>query len=248
MHSVCPCSLPVWRRSFLKKWTPRYLFWPRPGSTPGRIWPKNNNTCKGPWVLHAYQVSSKSIKQFWRRSWKCEKFTPDAGRRRQTDGRTDGRCAMTIAHLSLWLRWAKNFSCYHVHKVKREGRTDVLTHPTTDERPHYYIPFNTVARGCCCEGIIRKVWSCVYERLVERKRRGCPTIGHGLKAIISLINVLSCVDFIHMPWMSKSFKCKLSVTSGKAVQGARWESEGSLVRFQVGTYIWIFRLFLFLTA
>ena len=30
--------------------------------------------------------------------------------RRRTDGRTtdDGRCAMTIAHLSLWLRWAKN--------------------------------------------------------------------------------------------------------------------------------------------
>ena len=29
----------------------------------------------------------------------------------RTDGRTDdGRCAMTIAHLSLWLRWAKNMS------------------------------------------------------------------------------------------------------------------------------------------
>ena len=30
--------------------------------------------------------------------------------RRTDDGRTnDGRCAMTIAHLSLWLRWAKNW-------------------------------------------------------------------------------------------------------------------------------------------
>ena len=42
---------------------------------------------------------------------KMWKFTDG---RRTTDGRTDdgrtddGRCAMTIAHLSLWLRWAKN--------------------------------------------------------------------------------------------------------------------------------------------
>ena len=100
IHLVCRCSLPVWRRSSLKKGTPCDLFWPRPGSEPWRIWPKNNNNCKGPLVLHPYQVSSKSIKRFWRRSWKCEKFT---------DGRTtdDGRCAMTIAHSSLWLRWAK---------------------------------------------------------------------------------------------------------------------------------------------
>ena len=39
--------------------------------------------------------------------------TDDDGRRRtdDDDGRTDdGRCAMTIAHLSLWLRWAKRRS------------------------------------------------------------------------------------------------------------------------------------------
>ena len=102
MHSVCCCSLPVWRRSSLKKGTPCDLSWPRPGSAPGRILPKNNNTCKGPWVLHPYRVSSKSIKRFWRRSRKCEKFT--------NDGRTtDGLCAMTIAHSSLRLRWAKNW-------------------------------------------------------------------------------------------------------------------------------------------
>ena len=40
---------------------------------------------------HSYQVSSKSIKRFWRRSRKCEKLT-------------DGRRAMTIAHSSLRLR------------------------------------------------------------------------------------------------------------------------------------------------
>ena len=109
MHLVCRCSLPVWRRSFLKKGTPRDLFWPHPGSAPGRIWPKNNNTCKGPWVLHPYQVSSKSIKRFWRRSRKCEKFTDGRRTTTTTDGRTDdGRCAMIIAHSSLRLRWAKN--------------------------------------------------------------------------------------------------------------------------------------------
>ena len=110
MHSVCRCTLPVWRRSFLKKGTPRDLFWPRPGSAPGGIWPKNNNTCKGPWVLNPYQVSSKSIQRFWRRSRKCEKFTDGRTDGRRTDGRRtdDGRCAMTIAHSSLRLRWAKN--------------------------------------------------------------------------------------------------------------------------------------------
>ena len=103
MHSVCHCSLPVWRRSFLMKGIPRDLFLPCPGSAPGRIWPKNNNTCKGPWVLHPHQVSSKSIKRFWRRN-------KVYGRRRTPDdGRTDdGRRAMTIAHLRLWLRWVKN--------------------------------------------------------------------------------------------------------------------------------------------
>ena len=101
MYSVCRCSLLVWRRSFLKKGTPRDLFLPRPGSAPGWIWPKNNKTCRGPWVLQPYQLSSKSIKRFWRRSRKCEKLTDG---RRRTD---NGRCAMTIAHLSLRLRWAK---------------------------------------------------------------------------------------------------------------------------------------------
>ena len=87
-----------------------------PGSSPGRSWPKNNNTCKVPWVLHPYQVSSKSLKRFSRRNRKCESLrTPDDDGRRTTtttDGRTDdGRCAMTIAHLSLWLRWAKTYLC-----------------------------------------------------------------------------------------------------------------------------------------
>ena len=122
MHSVCCCGLLVSRRSSLKKGTPSDLFWPRPGSAPGRIWPKNNNTCKGPWVLDPCQVSSKSIKRFWR-CRKCEKFTPD--RRTPGDGRTDdGQCAMTIAHSSLRLRWAKspiNNDSLRVHRSVRLG-------------------------------------------------------------------------------------------------------------------------------
>ena len=35
-------------------------------STPGLIWPKNYHTCRGPRVLHTYQVSSKPIQQFWK--------------------------------------------------------------------------------------------------------------------------------------------------------------------------------------
>ena len=44
---------------------------PWPILAPPWNWPKNNNTCKGPWVLHPYQVLSKSIKRFWRKSRKC---------------------------------------------------------------------------------------------------------------------------------------------------------------------------------
>ena len=34
LHLVCCCSLPVGRRSFLKKGTPCDLYWPSPGSAP----------------------------------------------------------------------------------------------------------------------------------------------------------------------------------------------------------------------
>ena len=82
---------------------PRDLFYPRPGSAPGRIWPKNDNTCKGPWVLHPYQVSSKFIEWFWRtkNNVKSLRMT-DKWTDRQ---RMDGQNAMTIAHSSLQLRW-----------------------------------------------------------------------------------------------------------------------------------------------
>ena len=66
---------------------------------------------RGRWDLAFCQVSLNSVQRFQRRSRKCESLRWTDGRRttdRQTDGRTDdGRCAMAIAYLSLWLRWAK---------------------------------------------------------------------------------------------------------------------------------------------
>ena len=61
---VCRCSLPVWKRSSLKKVTLSDLFLPRPWIRPWADLTENINSCKGQWVLHPYQVSSKSIKRF----------------------------------------------------------------------------------------------------------------------------------------------------------------------------------------
>ena len=61
LDHCCAFRLSLWpsglKKKFLKEGDPRDLFLPRPGSAPWWIWPKNNNTCKGPWVLHPYQVS-----------------------------------------------------------------------------------------------------------------------------------------------------------------------------------------------
>ena len=107
MHSVCRCSLPVWRRSFLKKGTPRDLFWRRPGSAPGGIWPKTTTLVRD----HEYFIPTKFHQNPSSGSGEeveNVKSLRTDGRTDDDDGRTDdGRCAMTIAHLSLRLRWAK---------------------------------------------------------------------------------------------------------------------------------------------
>ena len=106
MHSVWRCSLPVWRRSFLKKGTPRDLFWPRPGSAPGGSGRKTTTLVRD----HEYFIPTKFHQNPSSGSGEevenVKSLRTDDGRR--TDGRTDdGRCAMTIAHSSLRLRWAK---------------------------------------------------------------------------------------------------------------------------------------------
>ena len=71
MHSVCWCSLQAGEVVFLRRVPSWHIFTP-PWIRLGRIWLKNNNTCNGSWVLHAYQVSSKSNKRLWWRSRKCK--------------------------------------------------------------------------------------------------------------------------------------------------------------------------------
>ena len=91
------------KKKFLKEGYRLGPILPCLGSTPGRIRPKNDNTCRGPWALHSYQVSSKSLQWFWR-SRKCEKFTDD---RRTDDGRTTHYDNSSLEP-SARLRWAKN--------------------------------------------------------------------------------------------------------------------------------------------
>ena len=66
-------------------------------------WPEKHKLGRGRWDLASCQVLLNSVQWFQRRSQKCESL-------RRTDERTtdDRRCAMTIAHSSLQLRWAKN--------------------------------------------------------------------------------------------------------------------------------------------
>ena len=68
----------------------------QPRFIPGRIWPKNNNTFKGPWVLYPYQDSRKSIKRFWTRSRKCKFLTDDKRNDSQKDGGTDDGLISTM--------------------------------------------------------------------------------------------------------------------------------------------------------
>ena len=109
-----------WRRG------PQWPIFAPPWIRPGRIWQKNNNTCKGPWVLHLYQVSSKSISRFWKRSWKYDKFMD--GRRRTTT--TDDALwqKLTRAFGSGWLKRRKVYvSCTLLHvNVKKNTNHEFI--------------------------------------------------------------------------------------------------------------------------
>ena len=61
MYTVRWCSLQVWRISPLEKGPLVNLFLHHPGAAPGWSVPKSLYTGVGPWVLHLYQVSQKSI-------------------------------------------------------------------------------------------------------------------------------------------------------------------------------------------
>ena len=107
MHSVCCCSLLVWRRRFLKKGTPMTYFCPALDPPLGGSGRKTTTLVRD----HEYFIPTKFHQN--PSSGSGEEVENVKVYRRTDDGRTpdgrtdDRRCAMTIAHLSLWLRWAK---------------------------------------------------------------------------------------------------------------------------------------------
>ena len=71
-----------------------------------------------PSFIKIHQVVSEKLKMW--------KFTDGRRKDGQTERRTDdGRCAMTIAHLSLWLRWSKNCDVFEENPF--ESRTSLGT-------------------------------------------------------------------------------------------------------------------------
>ena len=119
MHLVCRCSLPVWRRSFLKKGTPVTYFGPTLDPPLGGSGRKTTTHVRD----HEYFIPTK-FHQNPSSGFGEEVENVKSLRTTTTDGRTDdGRCAMTIAHSSLRLRWAK----------KRRGRKII----------NHYIPEGT---------------------------------------------------------------------------------------------------------
>ena len=112
MHLVCPCSLPVWRRSFLKKGTPVTYFGPTLDPPLGGSGRKTTTLVRD----HEYFIPTKFHQNPFSGFGEEVENVKSLRTTTTTDGRTDdGRCAMTIAHSSLRLRWAKKvyfFPCY----------------------------------------------------------------------------------------------------------------------------------------
>ena len=153
MHLVCCCSLPVWRRSLLKKGTPRDLFWPALDLPLGGSGRKITTLVRD----HEYFIPAKFHQNPLSGSGEFEEVenvkslrtdagrTPGAGRRtddgrRTTDGRTDdGRCAMTIAHSSLWLEPLAQFAaCFRRQNSKfaRQKNINKLKFHFNDSASH----------------------------------------------------------------------------------------------------------------
>ena len=97
---------------------------------------------RGRWDLAFCQVSLNSVQRFQRRSPKCESVK---------DGRTDdGRCAMTIAHSSLRLRWAKKRRCYIVLTYHKDMRYWLsVRNPYVNLQYTFGITISTLTRDVC---------------------------------------------------------------------------------------------------
>ena len=99
MHSVCRCSLLVWRRSFLKNGNPVIYFCPALDPPLGGSGRKTTTLVRD----HEYFIPNK----FHQNQFSSSGEEVENVKSLRTDGRRR-RCAMTIAHSSLRLRWAKN--------------------------------------------------------------------------------------------------------------------------------------------
>ena len=138
MHSVCRCSLPVWRRSCLKKGTPVTYFGPALDPPLGGSGRKTTTLVRD----HEYFIPTKFHQN--PSSGSGEEVenvkslrTPD----RRTDGRTDdGRCAMTIAHSSLRLRWAKKGGPCRCRTVTLKNPAKCLWRWEPDRRYDFFNP------------------------------------------------------------------------------------------------------------
>ena len=98
MHSVCRCSIPVRRRSFFKQGPPWHIFAPTPDQPLSKSGRKTTTLVRD----HEHFIPTK----FHQNS---SSGSGEAVENVKVYGRTDdGRCAMTIAYLSLRPRWAKN--------------------------------------------------------------------------------------------------------------------------------------------
>ena len=100
MHSICPCSLPVWRRSFLKKGTPVTFFCPALDLPMGGSGQKTTTLVRD----YEYFMHTKFHQNPSSGSGKEVENVKVYGRRRTTDGRTDRRT--TDGALWQWLTLA----------------------------------------------------------------------------------------------------------------------------------------------
>ena len=120
MHSVCCCSLPVWRKSLLKKGTPVTYFGPALDPPLGGFGRKTTTLVRDlEYFIHTkfhQNLSSGSGEEV--KNVNC--LTDDRGTDgRTTDGRrtTDaGQRVITIGHWSLWLLCPKKYMKYTERK------------------------------------------------------------------------------------------------------------------------------------
>ena len=157
MYSVCRCSLPVWRRSSLKKGNPVTYFCPDLDPPLGGVGRKTTTLVRD----HEYFIPTK----FHQNPLSCsgeevENVKNYERPRRTDDGRTDGRRAMTKAHLSLRLRWTNDWLMTRGELLNNIPRlvifyfyfTEDLLHSVYLFSENWKVSLNAILQLCWCIG------------------------------------------------------------------------------------------------